>query len=337
MLRLSLLAALAALASTTAAAAEPPRVVTSILPVHSLTASVMEGVGTPHLLVPQGASPHHFSMRPSDASALQQADLVFWIGPAISAFLERPLSTLSGKAEVVTLINARGLNLLEIREGATFEAHDHDHGDHDDRAKKDDHDHDHARKDDHDGHGHESHDHDHDRPEHVEPHIWLETGNAIVMAREIAEHLSEADPANAATYKANLERLTARLQALTTELTATLKPVAGRPFIVFHDAWQHFERQFGLTVAGSITVGDEAGLGARRISRLRSRIRELGAVCIFAEPQFDDRIVGTLADGADARVGIADPLGSRSAEPGPGLYEASMREAAAAFRDCLAG
>lgn len=330
MLRLPLLAIVAALASTTAAAAESPRVVTSILPVHSLTASVMEGVGTPHLLVPQGASPHHFSMRPSDAAALQAADLVFWIGPGISTFLERPLSTLSGKAEVVRLIDAKGLNLLEIREGATFDAHDHDHDDH---AKKDDHDH--AGKDDHDEHGHEGH--GHDRPEHVEPHLWLETGNAIVMAREIAGRLSEADPANAAAYRANLERLTARLEALESELRATLKPVAGRPFIVFHDAWQHFERQFGLTVAGSITVGSEAGLGARRISRLKSRISELGAVCIFAEPQFDDRIVATLADGANARVGIADPLGSRTAEPGPGLYEASMREAAAAFRDCLGG
>jgi zinc transport system substrate-binding protein len=340
MIRTILAAAGLLAAGTSGAAAEPPRVVASILPVHSLTASVMEGVGAPYLLVPSGASPHSYALRPSDAEALERADLVFWVGPAISTFLEKPLASLSADAEVVALGRAEGLNLLPVREGGAFEAHDHDHG-HGDHGHKD---HDHGHKDhddhghkDHDDHGHKDHDHGHDAPEHPDSHVWLETGNAIAMANEIAAHLSEADPANAAAYRANAERLTQRLTALGEELAVLLSPVAGRPFIVFHDAWQHFERQFGLAAVGSITIDGHEALGARRVSRLKSRISDLGVVCIFAEPQFDDRIIATLSDGLPVRTGVADPLGSGAVQPGPGLYEASMREAAAAFRDCLEG
>ena len=317
------------------AATAAPRVVTSIQPVHSLAAAVMEGVGEPYLLVPPGASPHAYALKPSDARALSGADLVFWIGPAISTFLQKPLAELAGDAETVTLTDAPGIHLLPVREGGAFEAHDHDHG-HEDG-------HDHEGEDDHaDEHGHDhekAHDEDHghdDRPEHAEAHIWLETGNARAMARAMAEHLSEADPENAARYRANAEALDARLAALAEELHAVLEPVEGRPFIVFHDAWAHFEREFHLEAVGSITVSPEQRPGARRLSRLKSRIRDLGAVCVFSEPQFDDSLIASITEGTDARTGAADPLGA-DIPAGPGHYEAMMRRAAHAFRDCLDG
>lgn len=318
-LRSGLLAAAAITVGGLSQAAAEPRVVASIQPVHSLATAVMEGVGEPYLLVPPGASPHSHALKPSDARALSEADVVFWIGPAISTFLRKSLEELARDAEIVTLMEAPGLRLLPVREGGEFEAHDHGEG----RGHKDD---------KHDGHAHgES-----ERPQHPEAHIWLETGNAAAMARAMAEHLAEADPDNAARYRANAEALSARLAALGEELHEMLEPVEDRPFIVFHDAWAHFETQFHLRAVGSISNSPEVQPGARRIGQLRSRVRDLGAVCVFAEPQFDSRIVATVADGTEVRVGVADPLGA-DIPPGPGHYETLMRRAATAFRDCLGG
>ncbi|WP_416898340.1 MAG: zinc ABC transporter substrate-binding protein [Minwuia sp.] len=349
MFRTILLAGAALSLSFTAAKSETPKVVASIQPVHSIVASVMAGVGEPHLLLKPGTSPHSYAMKPSDAAALNGADLVVWVGPAIETFLERPLETLSGNAEVLTIMKAHGMNLLPLREGGEFEAHDHDHGhgehghkehadkDHDDHGHKEhghkDHDHGHkepAHKD-HDDHGHKG-----EAPEHVEAHIWLETGNAAVIAAEVAEHLSEIDPQNAARYQANAERLTQELKALGEELHEMLEPVEGRGFIVFHDAWQHFERQFHLSAAGSITITPDVAPGARRLSELKSKITGGNVACLFSEPQYDNRIVNQLASDTGARVGVADPLGS-DIPPGPGHYAAMMRAAAKALRDCLAG
>ncbi|ANK80137.1 MAG: hypothetical protein TEF_04555 [Rhizobiales bacterium NRL2] len=332
-LKTGLLAAVAIAMGAACQATAAPKVVASIQPVHSLAASVMESVGEPYLLVPPGASPHSHALKPSDARALSEADVVFWIGPAISTFLRKPLEELAGDAEIVTLMDAPGLRLLPVREGGEFEAHAHDHGEghgHDDHGHKDE---GHAHKDDkHEGDAHVGG----EAPEHPEAHVWLETGNATAMARAMAEHLARADPGNAARYHANAEALSARLAALGEELHEMLEPVEDRPFVVFHDAWAHFETQFHLRAVGSITISPEVQPGARRISRLKSRVGELGAVCVFAEPQFDSRLVATIADGSEVRVGVADPLGA-DIPPGPGHYETLMRRAAAAFRDCLGG
>ncbi|WP_417518535.1 zinc ABC transporter substrate-binding protein [Minwuia sp.] len=342
MTRLLAAAAVAALTAVTGISAShaAPRVAASIQPVHALVASVMGDLGDPYLLVPPGASPHDHALKPSDARALSQADVVFWVGPRISTFLDKALTELADDAQIVRLGDEPGLHLLPLREGGAFEPHAHDHGGHE--SEKHGHDHD----DEKHGHEGEKHGHDHDDEKkhahgdeageaaHTEAHIWLETGNAVIMTQAIAQKLAAVDPANADTYRANAQATVARLQALSSELKQLLEPVRGRPFIVFHDAWQHFEHEFGLTAVGSITVSPETPPGVRRMSRLRSGIRDLGVVCIFAEPQFGDSLPRTLADGTDARVGVADPLGA-AYPSGPNQYEQLMRGAARAFRECL--
>lgn len=312
--------ALAALAVSCSAALSAPKVVASIQPVHSLVASVMAGVGTPELLVPPGASPHDYALKPSDARALAGADLVFWVGPGVSTFLLKPLAELTDASNVVRLSAVPGLHLLPARAGGEFEAdaHNHQHEGHD-------------HGDSHDNHSDK--DEAGDAPEHPEAHIWLETGNASVMTLAIAAKLSALDPDNADRYRENASRTVERLGDLSTELRELLAPVQDRPFIVFHDAWQHFEREFGLLVVGSITVNPDQPPGVRRISRLKSRIRDMGVVCIFAEPQFDSGLPQTLADGEAIRVGVADPLGA-TYPSGPMQYEQLMRAAANAFRGC---
>ena len=322
------------------------RVVASIKPVHSLVSAVMAGVGEPHLVIRGAASPHTFTMRPSDAAALEDADVVFLIGDTMETALAGPVDALSRHARVVRLFDVPGLIKKPIREGGAFEEHDHSshgHG-HDDHGHgHDDHDdHDAAmhRDDDHDDHGHGHDDHDDHADEHddhgaYDLHVWLDPINGWTMARAIAATLAEVDPANAATYEANVDALLHRLDRLTGEVAAQVAPARGMPFIVFHDGYRYFEDRFGLAAAGSVMVSPERPPGARRIAELRDKLDALGVVCVFDEPQFDQRLVRTVIEGSDVRSGTVDPLGA-DIEDGPALYETLLRTMAASFAGCLA-
>ncbi|KFL30708.1 zinc transporter [Devosia riboflavina] len=310
--RLIPIAAFASLLLTGTAMAAP-NVVASTKPVHSLVAAVMAGVGEPGLIVKGAASPHTYSLRPSDAAALENADIVFWTGHGMELFLADALETLSTKAQTVELAESPGIELLPMREGGTFEPHSHGDEDH--------------------GHEEAAHDHDHEHEE-GDMHFWLDPENAKLMVTEIARVLSAADPDNAAAYGANAETEIAALGALETEIAATLDGVKDKPFIVFHDAYQYFENRFGLEVAGTITVSPEAMPGAARVDELRKKVSELGATCVFAEPNFEPAIVSTIVEGTEAKAGVLDPEGSALAE-GPGLYGDLLRGIAAGLVDCL--
>lgn len=313
-------------------AAAAPKVVASIKPVHSLVAAVMQGVGEPDIIVDGAASPHTFALKPSTARVLAGADLVFWVGPELEAFLEKPIETLGEKAEAVELSQAHDLTLLPVREGGDFDEHDHGDEGHDHAAEA-------AKaagqgtKDAKAGHDH-GHDHGHEHGA-FDAHLWLDPANARAMVHEIQEHLTEADPANAATYKANAEALEARLTALEAELTKELEPVKGKPFIVFHDAYQYFEKRFGIQAAGSITLSPEVMPGAERVSELRGKITGLKAGCVFSEPQFEPKLVGMLIEGTSVGTGVLDPLGT-DLPNGPGLYEQLLRDMAGSLKGCLA-
>ena len=311
------------------------QVVASIKPVHSLVSAVMAGVGEPHLIIRGHSSPHTFTLRPSDAAALEDAHVVFMIGDAMETALAGPVDSLSGHARVVKLVDAPGLVRRPIREGGAFEDHDHDsHGhegmdDYDDHADRDDQGH---------GHGHDDHDDHSDDREHHGPfdmHVWLDPINAWTKARAITGALSEIDPANAAIYQANVDTLLHRIEDLTAEIAQQVAPARGVPLIVFHDGYRYFEDRFGLTAAGSVVISPDRAPGARRISELRDKVQELGVVCVFDEPQFDKRLVRTVIEGSDVRAGTVDPLGAGISN-GPELYFTLIRNMATAFTDCLA-
>jgi zinc transport system substrate-binding protein len=317
-------------------------VVASVPPIHSLVAAIMAGVGEPVLLIPGTASPHTFSLRPSDARTLAAADIVVWVGPVLETSLARPLASLSGAAHLVTLAEAPGIALLEVREGGAWGEHDdHEagegaHGDgapghaearHQDERAHSDADHAHATHEDRDGHAHDD--------DEIDAHIWLSTGNAQAIVAAVAAELIEHDPARAATYAANRDAELRRLDMLAERLRARLSPVTSRPFVVTHDGYQYFERQFGLNAVGAITVSPEVRPGVRRMAELRAHVQELGARCIFAEPQFGGALVRTLAEGTGARIGLLDPIGA-ALPPGRDLYPRLMEDLADAFTGCLA-
>ena len=345
-----------------AAAADSPNVVTTIKPVHSLVAGVMEGVGTPFILIDGAASPHGFALKPSQAFLLEGADAVFWIGHDLETSLEKPLDTLAEDAVHVSLMDAPGVELLGRRTGAAFEKHDHDldHGSGHDEAKHDDHDdHDHkeAKHDDHDDHDHkeakhddhDDHDHkeakhdvhdDHDHDKHAEggkdPHIWLNPGNARAMVAEISAQLSKLDPENAATYQKNAARMDTDLKKLSEGISAKLSGLNKVPFIVFHDAYHYFEHEFDVEAAGAITLNPEVPASAKRIAEIKGKITDLNAGCVFAEPQFESKIVEVVLDGTGAQSSTLDPLGARL-ENGPQLYFELLDNMTASFATCLSG
>lgn len=301
------------LVSTTATAADAPKVVVSIKPIHSLVAAVMQGVGTPDLIVDGAASPHTYALKPSNARSLQEAKVVFWVGPGMEAFLQKPLAALGTNATVVELDDAPGIAKLKFREGGAFEPHD----DGDEHEASDDH----------------AHDHDHDHGE-FDTHLWLDPHNAKAMVAEITTSLVAADPANALTYEANQKTLDDKLDALDTEIASTLAPVKDKPFIVFHDAYQYFEHRYGVHVSGSITVSPETIPGAQRVAEIHSKVADLGATCVFAEPQFEPKLVNVVLEGTAAKSGVLDPEAATLPQ-GPDLYFDLMRGIASSLKTCL--
>ena len=294
------------------AMSDTPKVAADISPVHSLVSRVMLGVGTPDLIVQAGASPHGYTLRPSEAKALQDAQMVFWMGESLSPWMEGALDTLSSDATIITLLERDETILMEFREGALFEEHDHDdHGD----EKHDDH-------GDHEDHG--SHD----------PHAWLSPDNARIWLNLIASQLSIVDPENAGTYFANAAAARSEIEALKTEVNSLLEPVRGKKFIVFHDAYQYFEKAFDLSASGAISLGDASKPSPARIAEIQGRIQEESIDCVLSEPQLNKGLVATVMAGSKAKTSVIDPLGV-GLKPGPDLYSELIRNMTKTLVDCF--
>lgn len=316
-------------APVAARAQEAPEVAVSVKPLHALVSAVMLGVGVPKLIVGGSASAHTYSLKPSNARDLQAAKLVFWLGPNFEHFLTEPLESLSSNATVVALDDTPGLVMLPFREGGAFEADEHGH---EDEAG-----HDHAGEAAHDDHAAEAAHDDHDDHGGAKDlHFWLDPRNADLMVEQIRQALSAADPAHATQYDANAKALEANLIALDAELQVSLAPLKDKPFVVFHDAYQYFEKRYGLRVVGSITVSPETPPGAERVREIHDKIQSLGATCVFSEPQFEPKLVSVVMEGSKAKAGTLDPEGSTLPE-GPDLYFKLMRGLATSLTDCLGG
>ena len=287
------------------------KVVASIKPIHSLASYLMDGVAKPDLIVDGYASPHGFAMKPSHAKMLQNADLIFWVGEDLENFLEKPLKSIAKKAEKIELMEIKGLTKLEFRERNIFDNHD----DHKEHGHKED------KHDDHHGHGHGEHD----------PHIWLDPMNAKVILSEMAEHLIENDQENASKYKANLKKAHKDLDKLTKKVKSQLN----KDFksIVFHDAYQYFEKRFDINVLGAFTVNTDVLPGAEQLAEIREVIEHEKVSCVFSEPQFNPDIIKAVAKDTNIKTGVIDPLGA-TLNPGKTLYFDLISNMSKSFKGC---
>jgi zinc transport system substrate-binding protein len=298
------------LLSTSAFAA--PKVVASIMPVHSIVANVMGDVGSPELLLSGKNSEHSTSLSPAQISSLAAADVVFMVGGG----LEHKLGQISGSEAVngkkfVSLTGAPGMKVLKIREGGAFEADD------DEELP--------AVTDDQYGFALK-----------YNPHIWLDPENAKAMTTLVAAELAKFDPANAATYQKNAAAYVLTLDQLEAEIATATKPIAGKPFIVFHDAYPYFESRFGLNAVGSISDASAAAPSAKRLKDIKDKLEQTKALCVFREPQFDTKYVNVVLEDSKARQGVLDAMGY-DLTPGPAAYADILRNIASSATACLGG
>ena len=318
------------------------KVVTSIKPIHSLASYLMDGVGTPDLIVDGYASPHGFAMKPSHAKMLQNADLIFWVGEDLESFLEKPLNSIAKKAEKIELMDIKGLNKLEFRERNIFEEHDdHGHDEHKEHAHKEDkhddhkeHGHKEDKHDDHKEHGHKEDKHDdhqgHAHGEH-DPHIWLDPMNAKVILNEMVEHLIENDPKNESKYKSNLKKALKDIDKLNKYVKKELSKSTAS--IVFHDAYQYFEKRYDVNILGAFTVNTDVMPGAEQLAEIREIIEHDKVTCVFSEPQFNPDIIKAVAKDMNIKTGVVDPLGA-TLDPSKDLYFKLIRNMSASFKGC---
>ncbi len=301
---------------------EAPKVVVDIAPVHSLVSMVMKGVGEPTLIIPANASPHDYTLRPSAAKALQNADIIFWMGSSLTPWLDRATTTLMKDAQMIALLDTEDTIILEVRDELTFDADHEEHEDHDGHEDHDEHkDHVSEHKDGHDHHG-------------IDPHAWLSAKNASVWLSVIAAHLSEIDPKNKETYKTNAAVGQKDITDLATDISKTLSGVQGRSFIVYHDAFQYFENDFNFTAAGAISPSDAAPVSPARIAAIRSMMEKEGIDCILSEPQYSQGLIQSVSSGTEVNLGFIDAIGA-GITIGPDLYNTLMRNMAKTFADCF--
>ena len=286
------------------------KVVTSIKPIHSLVSYVMDGIGKPDLIVDGYNSPHSFSLKPSHAKMLENADLVIWIGEDLEAFLEKPLDTIAKKAKNIEVKDLKGIQKLEFREKNIFENHD-DHKGHDD----------HKEKDDHKGHAHGKYD----------PHVWLDPINAKVIIKEITKQLVQLDSKNSSAYKSNSKKALMDIDKLTQNIKKDLNK--DLRFVVFHDAYQYFEKRFGIQVLGALTVNTDVMPGAEKLSEIREVIEHEKVNCLFSEPQFNPAIIESIAKDTNVKIGVLDPLGV-SLDKGKDLYFDLIKNISNSFKGC---
>lgn len=374
MLRSRLLGSVVSLCLSTEALASSPNVVVDIAPVHSLVEQVMDGVGRADLLIQPEASPHSYSLSPSEARFLSEADVVFWMSEGLTPWLEKSLATLASKAHKVEMIAVGGTTTYAFREGATFEAHDHheeghheekghhdeelhdDHAKHEGEHHEDNHhdhesglldkflslfssdsDHEEEHHDEHEGHRDDHHDDDHHdghNHEGEDPHAWLDPMNAKVWVEKIRDVLVKHDPENALTYQQNAEKALVRLEQLITKISRETNSLEQSKFIVFHDAYQYFERRFGVLAAGSISLVDGQDPSPARVAEVRDLVQKLNITCVFTEPQYNAGLVSNVFEGTSVKtIGVMDPLGA-DIKVGKDQYEQLMTSMLSSLKRC---
>ena len=293
------------------------KVVTSIKPIHSLVSYIMEGVGSPDLIVDGYNSPHGFSLKPSHAKMLQEADIVIYVGEGVEEFLEKPLESIASNAVKFELLGQSGIKKLKFRERNIFGDHDdHDDHGHDKKAKKDDHD-DHE----HDDHGHGEFD----------PHIWLDPMNAKIIVKKVTNQLSKLDKENSSIYKSNSKKALKELDQMIKEVKSDVNKDA--KVVVFHDAYQYFEKRFKVNIIGALTVNTDVLPGAEQLAEIREVIEHEKVTCVLSEPQFNPEIVETIAKDTNISSGVLDPLGA-TLDSGKTLYFNLIKNISTSLKSC---
>jgi len=312
-------------------ATETTGVISTIQPINSLVSAVIGNTGKSITIIPSEQSPHDFKLKPSDVKVLQNGNIIFYVSNHLESSITKVFKNLPKNIKLINLMEESGVNHLAIRDNDAWERHDHhghdDHDDHDKHGKK------HDDHDDHDKHGkkHDDHD-DHEKEDDV--HVWLSPDNAIKIVQKVNKVLSLYFPENSKIYNDNTTKFIDKIRNLKMELVKELSPIKNKPYIVFHDAYQYFEKTFELNAVGSVALEGDIASSPKQISLIKDKIVKSKALCVFQEPQFDSKLVKIVVEGTDAKIGTLDPLGVNISE-NKDFYLQLITNMAKSLKECL--
>ena len=299
-------------------AADTKGVITTIQPINSLVSAVIGDTGKTISLIPADISPHEYKLKPSDAKKMQEANIIFFVSNHLESSVTKVFKNLPKNIKIINLLEETGIEHLAIRDNEAWERHDH-HG-HDDH-------------DDHDKHGKKHDDHD-DHESKDDVHIWLSPDNAIKIVEKVNKELTLLFPDNASKYSENSNKMIDKIQKLKNELAKDLAPIKGKPYVVFHDAYQYFEKTFDLNAVGSVALEGDIASSPKQISFIKDKIKKLNASCVFQEPQFDSKLVKIVVEGTNAQIGTLDPLGVNISGK-ENFYIQLLKNMAKSLKECL--
>jgi len=312
-------------------ATETTGVISTIQPINSLVSAVIGNTGKSITIIPSEQSPHDFKLKPSDVKVLQNSNIIFYVSNHLESSITKVFKNLPKNIKLINLMEDAGVNHLAIRDNDAWERHDHhghdDHDDHDKHGKK------HDDHDDHDKHGkkHDDHD-DHEKEDDV--HVWLSPDNAIKIVQKVNKVLSLYFPENSKIYNDNTTKFIDKIRNLKMELVKELSPIKNKPYIVFHDAYQYFEKTFELNAVGSVALEGDIASSPKQISIIKDKIVKSKASCVFQEPQFDSKLVKIVVEGTDAKIGTLDPLGVNISE-NKDFYLQLLTNMTKSLKECL--
>ena len=312
-------------------ATETTGVISTIQPINSLVSAVIGNTGKSITIIPSEQSPHDFKLKPSDVKVLQNGNIIFYVSNHLESSITKVFKNLPKNIKLINLMEESGVNHLAIRDNDAWERHDHhghdDHDDHDKHGKK------HDDHDDHDKHGkkHDDHD-DHEKEDDV--HVWLSPDNAIKIVQKVNKVLSLYFPENSKIYNENTTKFIDKIRNLKMELIKELSPIKNKPYIVFHDAYQYFEKTFELNAVGSVALEGDIASSPKQISIIKDKIVKSKASCVFQEPQFDSKLVKIVVEGTDAKIGTLDPLGVNISE-NKDFYLQLLTNMTKSLKECL--
>ena len=312
-------------------ATETTGVISTIQPINSLVSAVIGNTGKSITIIPSEQSPHDFKLKPSDVKLLQNGNIIFYVSNHLESSITKVFKNLPKNIKLINLMEESGVNHLAIRDNDGWERHDHhghdDHDDHDKHGKK------HDDHDDHDKHGkkHDDHD-DHEKEDDV--HVWLSPDNVIKIVQKVNKVLSFYFPENSKIYNDNTTKFIDKIRNLKMELVKELSPIKNKPYIVFHDAYQYFEKTFELNAVGSVALEGDIASSPKQISLIKDKIVKSKALCVFQEPQFDSKLVKIVVEGTDAKIGTLDPLGVNISE-NKDFYLQLITNMAKSLKECL--
>ena len=314
-------------------------IVTSIKPLGFIASAIANEVTDVDVLVPTGASPHDYNLKPSDAQKLKSAEMVVWIGEDVDLFLDKSIDDLDYK-KVLTIKDIAAIEPFLMKgehhhHHGEGDAHEHSHEGHHHAHEGHDHKHAHGDHDHKHDHAHEGHEHHHDDDASINWHVWYSPDISKVVAQRIASKLVKQYPEKKALIEKNVAEFDRTLAETSVKIKAQLESVKDKGFYVFHDAYGYFNQAYGLNQTGYFTINPLVAPGAKTLAKIKEEIAEHKVSCLFAEPQFTPKVIESLSKATQVKVGRLDPMGdSVKAEGNP--YAAFLRFTADSYSQCLA-